>query len=166
MISCRGAGTGDERVSPRPATGYNRAVRPGPGELRLVIDTNVLVSALLTPGRTPERALRAMRARGAVVLLDAMIEAEYREVLARPKFARVEGTRRESLLRAVLDGGERVTVATASTRALIDGDDRVFVDVALAGGAVAVVTGNGRHYPTDLGFAVWSPAELLARCHA
>ena len=153
-------------MSPRPATGYNRAVETAAGALRLVIDTNVLVSALLTPGRTPELALRAMRARGAVVLLDAAIEREYREVLARPKFARVDGARREALLRAVLDGGERVTVGATSTHALIDGDDRVFVDVALAGRAVAVVTGNGRHYPTDLGFAVWSPAELLARCHA
>ncbi len=131
---------------------------------RLVIDTNVLVSALLTPGRTPDLALRAMRACGAVVLVDAAIEAEYREVLARPKFSKVDGARREALLRTVLDGCERVAVAAPSAHALIDGDDRVFVDVALAGGALAVVTGNAKHYPTHLGFAVWTPAELLARC--
>lgn len=132
--------------------------------LRLVIDTNVLVSALLTPGRTPDLALRALRARGAVVLIDAAIEAEYRDVLARPKFAKVDAARREALLHALLDGCARVTVDTASTHALIDRDDRMFVDVALAGGALAVVTGNTKHYPTGLGFAVWTPAELLVRC--
>lgn len=132
--------------------------------MRLVVDTNVLVSALLTPGRTPERALRAMRARGAVVLVDALVEAEYRDVLTRKKFAKVDPVRREALLATILDGCERVTVASPTEHPLIDADDRVFIDVALAGAADAVVTGNGRHYPTGLGFAVWTPAELLARC--
>ena len=131
---------------------------------RLVIDTNVLVSALLTPGRTADLALRAMRARGAVALVDAAVEAEYRGVLARPKFSKVDAALREGLLRAVLDGCERVAVGAPSTHPLIDGDDRAFVDVALAGRALAVVTGNTKHYPTGLGFAVWTPAELLARC--
>jgi predicted nucleic acid-binding protein len=58
--------------------------------LRLVLDTNVLVAALLTPGRTPDRALSAIFARGDVVLYDASLEAEYRAVLARPKFRGID----------------------------------------------------------------------------
>ena len=46
--------------------------------------------------------------------------------------------------------------------AMTDDDDRIFVEVALAGRADAIVTGNLRHYPSDLGFAVHPPATLLA----
>ncbi len=46
---------------------------------------------------------------------------------------------------------------------MTDADDRVFVEVALAGNADAVVTGNARHYPTHLPFAVLSPAALLEK---
>jgi putative PIN family toxin of toxin-antitoxin system len=138
-------------------------VAPFAAPMRLVLDTNVLVSALLHPGRTPDLALLALRAAGAVVLVDARVEAEYREVLGRAKFKAIDPGRREALLAAVLGSCERVAVGEPSTVALIDPDDRAFVDVALAGRADAVVTGNGRHYPGTLGFAVLSPAELLAR---
>jgi putative PIN family toxin of toxin-antitoxin system len=131
--------------------------------MRLVLDTNVLVSALLHPGRTPDLALHAVRAARAVVLVDERVEAEYREVLGRAKFRAIVPARREGLLAAVLAGCERVEVVAPSTVPLLDPDDRAFVEVALAGRADAVVTGNGRHYPETLGFAVLSPAALLAR---
>ena len=43
-----------------------------------------------------------------------------------------------------------------------DGDDRIFVEVALAGQATMLVTGNLRDFPQDLGFAVHPPAMVLA----
>lgn len=131
--------------------------------LRLVVDTNVLVAALLTPGRTPDRALAALLARGDAVLYDPRIEAEYREVLARPKFRNVDPARVEALLAGLLAGAEKLGSVPAWAGAMTDADDRAFVEVALAGGADAIVTGNARHYPTGLAFAVLSPAELLAR---
>ncbi len=131
--------------------------------MRLVFDTNVLVSALLNPGRTPDLALEAARRAGVTVLVDDRIEAEYREVLARPKFRKVDPAKREALLTETLTGCERVTVTAPFEGALIDVDDRVFVEVALAGHALALVTGNTKHYPTDLGFEVLTPAALLAR---
>lgn len=131
--------------------------------MRLVFDTNVLVSALLNPGRTPDLALEAARRAAVTVLVDDRIEAEYREVLARPKFRKVDPAKREALLAETLTGCERVTVTAPFEGALIDADDRVFVEVARAGSADAIVTGNTKHYPTDLGFEVLTPAALLAR---
>lgn len=131
--------------------------------MRVVFDTNVLVSALLNPGRTPDLALSAARRAGVVSLVDDRIESEYREVLARPKFRAVDPSRREALLAEVLATSERVTTRADHTFTLVDDDDRAFVEVALDGGADAVVTGNTKHYPTELGFAVLSPTELLAR---
>ena len=57
--------------------------------MRLVFDTNVFVSVLLTPGGTSDRAFRAAVAIGATFLYDARMLAEYRAVLSRPKFRSV-----------------------------------------------------------------------------
>lgn len=134
--------------------------------MRLVVDTNVLVSALFNPGRTPDLCLAAVRASGASVLLEERVEAEYREVLARPKFRGVDPARREALIASLCEGSERVSLGPASTVALLDEGDRVFVDLCLTGRADAVLTGNAKHYPTDLGFEVLSPTALLARLGA
>lgn len=131
--------------------------------MRLVFDTNVLVSALLTPDRTPAQALTTALTRGAVVLVDDRIESEYREVLGRPKFRAIDAARRASMLASVLENSVRMGEIARFEGALIDDDDRVFIEVALAGGADALVTGNLKHYPTTLGFEVLSPAALLAR---
>ena len=132
--------------------------------VRLVIDTNVLVAALLTPGRTPARALDAVAAgREYVVVYDDRIEAEYRAVLARPKFRALDRGRVDALLASLLAGAERLAEVAPWAGAMTDADDRAFVEVALAGRADAVVTGNARHYPTGLAFEVLSPAALLER---
>lgn len=130
--------------------------------MRLVVDTNVIVSALLHPERTPDRALAAARGHRAVILVDARIEAEYRAVLDRPKFGAIEPARRDALLASLLDGAERVAPSHAFGGALVDEDDRAFVEVALWGRADAIVTGNAKHYPRDLGVDIFGPTELLA----
>jgi uncharacterized protein len=134
----------------------------GPGPLRVVVDTNVLVSALLKEGSVPERALHALLER-AVVLLDARLVEEYAAVLARPKFVAVDSARRDALLERLRTQGELVAEVPAYTGPLDDPDDRAFVEVALAGKADALVTGNVRHFPEDLGFEVLPPAAVLER---
>jgi putative PIN family toxin of toxin-antitoxin system len=131
--------------------------------VRLVLDTNVIVSALLHSDRTPARAVRTVLARRFTVLFDDRIEREYRTVLARPKFRAIDPTQSESLLAALLQNGERVESPRAFDGPMIDPDDRVFVEVALAGRADALVTGNARHYACDFVFAVLSPAQWLER---
>lgn len=128
----------------------------------VVVDTNVLVSALLKPDSVPARALDAMPEAGARWLYDARIEGEYREVLARPKFAAIPAGRRDALLDVGLGAGRRLEGVAAWDGPMTDESDRPFVEVALAGPAAAIVTGNARHYPRDLGFRVLPPAELLA----
>src|SRR5690349_15734423 len=130
--------------------------------MRLVVDTNVLVSALLDEDSVPARALRGLLER-AVVLLDARLVEEYARVLARPKFAGIDAARRDGLLARILACGEHIGEAPSHTGPLSDPDDRAFLEVALAGKADAIVTGNLRDFPSDLGFEVLPPATLLAR---
>lgn len=130
--------------------------------MRVVIDTNVLISAWLKPGSVPDRALSAIWKRGAVVVYDARIAEEYREVGTRPKFRAAAPARLEELLTALLGRGEELAAVAAWDGAMADESDRIFVEVALAGRAHAIVTGNLKHYPTNLGFDVQPPATLLA----
>lgn len=134
--------------------------------LRLVVDTNVLVSALLHPGRTPDLALSAVVRAGCVVLHDPRLVAEWREVLSRRKLRAIEPERAARRIDALLAAGEPVEAPAAYEGPMIDAGDRPFVEVALAGRAHGIVTGNTRHYPEDLGFAVLTPAALLARLPA
>lgn len=129
--------------------------------VRLVIDTNVIVSALLHPERTPDRALSLIHERGAIVLVDDRITSEYRAVLGRPKLS-IDPHRRDALLDRLLASAEHV-LAEPIALALIDDDDRAFIEVARSGAADAIVTGNAKHFPSDCGVAVLSPAALLER---
>ena len=127
-----------------------------------MLDTNVVVSALLSPRGAPARVLDRVLAGDHVLLLDDRIRAEYAEVLARPKFgfAAHDVT---TLLAYLAAWGEPV-VARPLRIKLPDPDDLPFVEVAVTGRADALVTGNPRHYDVP-GIAgevrIVSPADLL-----
>ena len=129
--------------------------------MRLVFDTNVFVSVLLTPGGTSDRAFRAAVAIGATFLYDARMLAEYRAVLSRPKFRPVIAPPMiEQLVSGLIASGERIDALPAD-RSLPDPDDTPFLEVALTGRADALVTGNARHFHPSHGITVVSPSGLL-----
>jgi len=128
--------------------------------MRIVIDTNVMISALLNPGRVPDLVLAQIRRRGDVVLYDARILCEIRSVLSRPKFA-FSTERVEGMVTWVLALGQDVGEVDRWPTPMTDDDDRVFVEVAIAGKADVLLTGNAKHYPRDLGFEVVGPTALL-----
>lgn len=112
--------------------------------MRIVADTNVLVSGLLSPHGPPGRIVD-MVVTGAVPLLyDDRILAEYRAVLARPRFG-FEVADVTALLDVVVRGGILVPAAPLPVT-LPDPTDLPFLEVAVAGGASALVTGNARHF--------------------
>ena len=117
---------------------------------------------MLKPGSVPDRALTAIWACEAKVLYDARILEEYRRVLIRPKFKAIDPTRIEELLSRIEHLGEVVLAVAHWDGVMPDEDDRQFVEVAIAGGADAIITGNLRDYPADVGCAVHPPASLLA----
>jgi putative PIN family toxin of toxin-antitoxin system len=129
--------------------------------VRIVLDTNVLVSAFLSAHGPPARLLTLVLAGEAKLLFDERILAEYSEVLARPRFALDPGDVAEVLALLEADG-ERVLCEPVDAT-LPDPDDRPFVEAALSGRADALVTGNARHFPVGLGLVVLSPRVALER---
>lgn len=134
--------------------------------MRLVVDTNILVSALLTPSGIPARLVERVQAGSHAVLFDARILDEYHRVLNRPEFPFSPGAV-AALLSAVEFSGLGIDAPPLEIR-LPDPDDLPFLEVAAAGRADALVTGNARHFvPLEgaHGIRVVSPregVELLA----
>lgn len=131
--------------------------------MRLVVDTNVLVSGLLTPFGAPGVIVSLIAAGRLVLCYDARILAEYDDVLRRPPFA-FEEENIASFLAQIQAQGEMVAPVPLSIR-LRDEDDEPFLEVAAAAGVEFLVTGNLRHFPEGgwNGIRVVSPREFLDR---
>jgi putative PIN family toxin of toxin-antitoxin system len=129
---------------------------------RIVLDTNVLVSGLLSELGAPGQILDLLLAGDLLLLHDPRILAEYREVVARPELGIAAGQAAE-ILAFLEQNGESIS-ALPWPHALPDPDDEPFLAVARAGHATGLVTGNLRHFPAALrgGVRVWSPRELIA----
>ena len=138
-----------------------RAACDRPFVIRIVLDTNVLVSGLLSEQGPPGQVLDLILAGDLIVLHDPRILSEYREVVARPELG-IAPLLAGEVLRYLHENGEPVT-AGPWLRALPDPDDEPFLAVAQAGQAVGLVTGNLRHFPASTrgGVRLWSPRELL-----
>lgn len=128
--------------------------------MNIVLDTNVLVSALLSPFHAPGRLLDLLLGGKLRLVYDDRILAEYRAVLLRPKFG-FDRRAVEELLAQLAADGLAVTAPPVNLH-LPDPTDGVFVEVAAAA-AGPLVTGNSRHFPPDrcAGIAVLSPAAFL-----
>jgi uncharacterized protein len=113
--------------------------------LRLVLDTNVVVSAALKPAGLQRTVLSLALAKPARLYLSAPIFEEYQTVLSRPEFRIRKGLRRQ-LLQFIKTKAYWVTPAR-HLRVAGDPDDDMFVQCADAARADYLITGNIRHFP-------------------
>ena len=130
--------------------------------MRIVLDTNVLVSGLLNPVGSPGRILDLVLDGKITVLYDDRILGEYQEVLARPELP-ISPDQVQPVLNYLRLAGERVNALPLPQEALPDPDDFPFAEAALTGKAEALVTGNRKHFMNLAAIEkiVLSPQELL-----
>ncbi|MCD8385644.1 MAG: putative toxin-antitoxin system toxin component, PIN family [Bacteroidales bacterium] len=123
-----------------------------------VIDTNVIVSAIITktPLSPTLKVLQAIGDGGFVPVYNDDILKEYIEVLSRPKF-HVSPLRISSLLQEIENLGLR-SHPTPYLHPMPDPKDRVFYEVSLTEGSY-LVTGNQKHFPSEP--KVVTPSEFL-----
>lgn len=129
--------------------------------MKIVIDTNVLVSGVISPNGPPAEVLRAVLRGHARVCYDERIVYEYRDVLTRGKFA-FDADTVEELLWFLEACGDRV-LAEPLAIALPDPADRMFLEVACTAGADFLVTGNLRHFSKHAwaGCTVVTPRDFV-----
>ena len=113
--------------------------------LRLVIDTNVLVSAALkSEGLQRTTLVLALTKPGRLYVSPQILE-EYAEVLSGPELSIRKGLRLQ-LLQLIKNRGHLVTFSRR-IEVTSDPDDNIFVECADAARADYLVTGNRRHFP-------------------
>jgi len=125
--------------------------------VRIVLDTNVLISGVLNPHGAPGLILNAVLNKAVTLLLDDRILFEYREVLLRPKF-RFPIDYIQSLLE-FLEYESTYIIAGPSSALVPDSDDIPFYEVAISGRADYLVTGNDKHFPPEQ--LIVSPREFV-----
>jgi uncharacterized protein len=113
---------------------------------RIVLDTNVVVSAAIKPGGHEELIVELVIARELALCLSAPVIAEYEAVLARPKFNRIDPARITRFLRLLKIEATMVTPRTIITESRDESDNR-FLECAEAAEAEYLITGNKRHFP-------------------
>lgn len=120
-----------------------------------VLDTNILVSALINGRGTPAQVfLTVLFDTDMRLCVSAEIYAEYEEVLRRPRLRRSEAEV-DGALRAIRECA--IWVRPGKTvRVCLDPDDDIFLECAEAAGAQYIVTGNLRHFPR-----VWAEAQVV-----
>ena len=125
--------------------------------LNIVIDTNVVVSAALSPLGNPAKIIELIinNEEIQVYYCDEII-TEYKEVLSRD-YVKITQETQNAIITAIIAIGILIA-PSRSEDSMLDEDDRVFYDTAKTIGAV-LITGNTKHYPAES--FIMTPANFL-----
>ena len=122
--------------------------------IRVVIDTNVVVSAMLRSGGFPEAIFNLAIDRVIHLHISEPVMAEYEEVLHRPRLD-IHPEKVANALTRIREAGTMVTPTTPVTAAS-DHDDNIFLECAEAAEAQYLVTGNKVDFPET-----WATARIV-----
>jgi putative PIN family toxin of toxin-antitoxin system len=113
--------------------------------LRLVLDTNIVVSAALKPDGLQRTVLLLAITKPARMYVSPPILSEYRAVLSRPELRISKGERNQLL--QLIENRAHLVSPSLSLKVATDPKDNVFLECADAARADYLVTGNQRHFP-------------------
>ena len=134
--------------------------------VRIVLDTNVLVSALITRDTPPDQLYRAWL-QGEFELLTSRAQiAELSAVLARPRLRPYINLQEADIISEHLDTRATIVRFPGPVTLSIDPADNAILAAAIAGGAELVVSGDRRHLLTlgeAEGIPIVSPKAALER---
>ena len=126
--------------------------------MRVVLDTNILISTCWKPGGLEEQVVELGLARRFTIAVSPALWAEYIDVLRRPKFKSIQP--RVDLLIARLKPAVWKVEPTTTLTLASDPDDNRILECAAAARASYIVTGNLRDFPLD-----WPVARIVHARH-
>jgi putative PIN family toxin of toxin-antitoxin system len=132
----------------------------------VVLDTNVLVSAVLSPRGTPSRILELAQTGGFAVTVSEVLIAEYGEVLLSPEFVERYHLARAEVIDLLSSFAQLATIVqTVESLRVVeqDPDDDRVLECAVAGGADYIVSGDKHllNLGEYEGIRILSPGDFL-----
>ncbi len=126
--------------------------------IRIVIDTNIIVSALLRPLGAPAQVFSLVVGGAVQLCVTGTVYGEYEEVIRRPRFRRDEKIITAAL--ATIREKALWVRPTQLVRVCTDPDDDIFLECAQAGKAAYLVTGNLKDFPGS-----WLDTQVITARH-
>jgi putative PIN family toxin of toxin-antitoxin system len=123
--------------------------------LRLVLDTNILVSAALNPDGLQRTVLLLAITKPARLYVSAPILLEYQTVLARSELGIRKGLRLQLL--QLIENRAHLVSPSQSLQITLDPGDDIFLECSDAARADYLVTGNQRHFPK-----FWKKTKIIS----
>jgi len=132
--------------------------------LKVVLDTNVLVSSLLSSKGSPAKILDLILDNQILVAYDDRVLGEYEDVLSRPEL-HINPSRALAVIDHIEVSGHYIEAEALPTEGYTDLDDIVFAEVFITSQAEALISGNLRHYKPLLqqNMLVLTPAQFMER---
>jgi putative PIN family toxin of toxin-antitoxin system len=115
--------------------------------MKIVLDTNVIVSALLNPYGVPAKILGPVLNGTIKIVYDNRILEEYKDVLNRKKL-NINAELINFIIDFINNEGE-YRIAEHQNIKLKDGDDQVFYEVYKSGEIDYLITGNIKDFPKE-----------------
>ena len=113
---------------------------------KLVVDTNIVVSALLKPDSLPDLIIKMILNKNFTLCLSEDIFNEYQEVLGRGKFKGLNQVKTRSLLLKIKKDAKLVKPSVSVDIIKRDPEDNKFLECALEAKADYFITGNIKHF--------------------
>lgn len=135
-------------------------------KLRIVIDTNILVSSILIKSSLPDIAFQVARKNGVILLSDATLQ-ELQEVLTRSKFDKyISLDIRYQFLTKIKLESEQIFISELIKQCR-DPKDNKFLEVAFNGNATHIITGDQDLLELNpfRGISILTPRQFLQLNH-
>lgn len=122
--------------------------------IQVVLDTNIVVSAMLRSGGLPEAALNLAVDCVVQLCISKPVMAEYEEVLSRRKIG--IDPRKAAIALTRIREVSRLVTPSITVKGCTDPDDNIFLECSQAAEANYLVTGNTAHFPD-----VWATTQIV-----
>jgi putative PIN family toxin of toxin-antitoxin system len=125
--------------------------------MKIVLDTNVIVSALLSPQGVPAKILNLVLNGSVIIVYDNNVVAEYMDVLSRPRLKINQELK--NLIIDFIDKEGEYTIAEPKNIKFEDEDDKKFYELYKNEDNSYLITGNKKHFPKEKGIV--TPKEFI-----
>jgi putative PIN family toxin of toxin-antitoxin system len=115
--------------------------------MKIVLDTHVMVSALLCPQSLPAKIVGLVLNGTISIVYDNNVLVEYIDVLNREKF-KINKESIKVVLEFIRNDGE-YTISIPQKVKFVDEDDRMFYELYKSGEVDFLITGNIKHFPKE-----------------